>query len=343
MNTSEEQVRELIAVQAGEWFMVHREGQLDAAQQRAFYAWLAASPMHVEEYLGVALISRHLPAAAADPEMPLEAILEKVTREVGTVAMPGEAMSRSVPRERTGLVPLWRWAAVPAALAIIGSAVFWRSGTETKAERYATQHGEQRTWLLADHSKLRLNTDTTVTVHYNRSERLIELEHGEALFEVVHDPARPFHVLAGTANVVDLGTAFDVYRRAHSTLVTVVEGSVAVSAPAAGPVSVRVRSGEQVQVLDGKPPTRATPADVQSSTAWLRREIVFEQEPLAAVAAEFNRYSKTPIEIETPDLRSLQISGAFSADDTETFVAFLRSLEGVNVEVTQSRIRVSRQ
>ena len=64
---------------------------------------------------------------------------------------------------------------------------------------------------------------------------------------------------------------------------------------------------------------------------------------VAAVAAEFNRYSATPIEIETPDLRALQLSGVFSADDTETFVAFLRSLDGVRVEVTPSRIRVSRR
>jgi len=76
-------------------------------------------------------------------------------------------------------------------------------------------------------------------------------------------------------------------------------------------------------------------------TAWLRRQIVFDQQPLELVAAEFSRYSLRPIEIVTPALRNLQISGVFSTDDTEAFIAFLRSLKDVRVEVTPTRIRVS--
>jgi transmembrane sensor len=58
------------------------------------------------------------------------------------------------------------------------------------------------------------------------------------------------------------------------------------------------------------------------------------------VAAEYNRYSAKPIEIATPALRGLEISGVFATDDTEAFIAFLRSLKGVRVEVTETRIRV---
>jgi len=62
----------------------------------------------------------------------------------------------------------------------------------------------------------------------------------------------------------------------------------------------------------------------------------------SVVAAEFNRYAPKPIEIATPALRDLQISGVFATDDTEAFIAFLRSLKGVRVDVTTTRIRVSR-
>jgi transmembrane sensor len=68
---------------------------------------------------------------------------------------------------------------------------------------------------------------------------------------------------------------------------------------------------------------------------------VFDHEPLEHVVAEYNRYTAKPIEIATPALRNLQISGVFATDDTEAFVAFLRSLKGVRVEVTETRIRVS--
>ena len=80
--------------------------------------------------------------------------------------------------------------------------------------------------------------------------------------------------------------------------------------------------------------------DAQRTTAWLHRQIAFDHEPLEQVAAEYNRYTSKPIEIATPALRNLQISGVFATDDPEAFIAFLRSLKGVRVEVTETRIRV---
>jgi transmembrane sensor len=92
--------------------------------------------------------------------------------------------------------------------------------------------------------------------------------------------------------------------------------------------------------MDGQPPQPPTPADVQRSTAWLHRQIVFEREPLARVTAEFNRYSPRPIDIETPALGTRLITGIFSVDDTETFLDFLRTFDGVTIQATPTRIQV---
>jgi len=347
MNTDDEKVREIIACQAGEWVAAHQAGGLDAAERRAFYAWLMASPVHVEEYLGVAHLSRRLPAAAADPELPLEAILDRVREETEGVTRIGNAphSSRAAPRARPQ--GRWLWAAVPAALAVVAVTLFWLRGEQVTPdehvipERYATRHGEMRSWRLGDNSTLRLNTDTSVTARYTHSQRLIEIESGEALFEVAHESARPFRVVAGTASVLAVGTTFSVYRQAGgSTLVTVVQGRVGVSTVTAGSTSVNAGAGEQVRVMDGQQPQSPTPADVQRSTAWLHRQIVFERQPLALVTAEFNRYSPRPIDIETPALGTLPITGIFSVDDTETFLDFLRTFNGVTIQATPTRIRV---
>src|ERR1700683_2581369 len=90
----------------------------------------------------------------------------------------------------------------------------------------------------------------------------------------------------------------------------------------------------------GPPPP--TGVEAPRTTSWLRHQIMFDHEPLSLVATEFNRYASKPIEITTPALRDLQISGVFTNDDTDCFIAFLRSLDGVHVEVTATRIRVSR-
>jgi transmembrane sensor len=198
---------------------------------------------------------------------------------------------------------------------------------------------------LADNSVLHLNTDSAVTIRYGKTERLVTLTSGQASFEVAHEPGRPFRVLAGSAEVVDIGTQFDVRLEQNSTVVTVVEGRVEVRPNARQPQAerfVELAAGQQVSVAEGEWPAVPMMVDVQSTTAWLRQEIVFDHEPLERVAAEYNRYTAKPIEIATPALRNMQITGVFSTDDPGAFIAFLRSLKGVRVEVTPTRISVSR-
>jgi transmembrane sensor len=160
-------------------------------------------------------------------------------------------------------------------------------------------------------------------------------------------------VLTGSAEVVAIGTQFDVRLEEDSTLVTVIEGRVAVGPspmserrgtnPNDTPGYVDVGANQQIRVTEAEWPAMPISVDAQHTTAWLHREIVFDHEPLEHVAAEFNRYAPKPIEIASPALRNLQISGAFATDDTDAFIAFLRTLKGVRVEVTATRIRVSQQ
>ena len=219
------------------------------------------------------------------------------------------------------------------------------------ALHFETRHGEQLSRRLADNSILHLNTDSAVTIRYGKAERLVMLTSGQADFEVAHEPNRAFRVIAGSAGVVDLGTKFDVRLEHDSTVVTVVEGRVAVGPSSmlekhgtnSSPPSrfVQLSADQQILVSEGEWPAVPVAVDAQRTTAWLHRQIIFDHEPLEHVAAEYNRYTSKPIEIATPALRNLQISGVFATDDPEAFIAFLRSLKGVRVEVTPTRIRVS--
>jgi transmembrane sensor len=351
MNTSDDRTRISIADQAVDWFIENRDGPLEVEQRAAFVAWLKASPVHIEEYLAVSVISLDMKRAKPRSDAPRETALEQARSAEADVAAPlGAAWSgrKSGGRARNARAPL-TWLAAAAVLTSVAIGLYWSPPERVVPLHYATRHGEQITQRLADNSVIHLNSDTAVTVFYGAAQRLVDVERGQVLFEVTHEPRRPFRVAAGFAEVRAVGTKFDVYRREESTTVSVVEGQVAVglaaghagAATAAGR-TVLVRAGEGLTVAEGSLPASATPIDTGAGTAWLRRQIVFEQEPLGTVAAEFNRYTETPIEIETPELRSLQISGVFFANDTDAFVAFLRSLDGVKVEVTRTRIRVSR-
>ena len=330
MTTQEEQVRDVVARQAAEWFVRHRTGTLEDADHRGFDDWLALSPVHVGEYLAIAQLSNDLPAAAAivGSVTSLEQLLERARADKSTpidFAMASAPKAADIYRRshvlRRGL------SAVAAMLAVTGIAIWWWANVRTTVDRYATQHGEQRSWTLSDQSVVHLNTDTSVTVRYSRRLRLVQIERGQAYFEVMRDASRRFEVEAGEALVTDIGTKFDVYRKDSSALVTVVEGQVTVDA---GGSSVRARAGEQVRTQGGRAP-EVSPVDPGRGTAWLQKRMVFHGEPLREVVAEFNRYSPVPIVIESEATAEMNVSGALSTDDTPSFISFLSSINNVDV------------
>lgn len=362
MISNEDKVRAAIAEQAAEWLVANDERPLDARDSAALAAWLKASPVHIEEFLSVSAIVRDLKAARTDPEYSLEAILTRSRAKEDIQVRPlwarvtGAVPGRSAAR--------WLGAAVTmAACTVLGvGLVLFRNARinehapaagDMTALHFETRHGEQLSRRLPDNSLLHLNTDTAVTIRYGKTERLITLASGEADFQVTHEPTRPFRVSAGSAEVVDIGTQFNVRLEHDSTVVTVVEGRISVgpssellggmnSNPALHAQFVELTTDQQIIVTKGAWPAAPIAVDAHRTTSWMRRQITFDHEPLSRVATEFNRYTSKPIEIATPALRDLEISGVFATDDMEAFIAFLRSLEGVHVEMTATRIRVTR-
>ncbi|NWO96327.1 FecR domain-containing protein, partial [Escherichia coli] len=72
-----------------------------------------------------------------------------------------------------------------------------------------------------------LNTATQVELDFDREARRVALLNGEAQFDVVKDPARPFIVTAGDVTVRAVGTRFSVWRLGEDrTRVVVAEGIV---------------------------------------------------------------------------------------------------------------------
>jgi transmembrane sensor len=243
--------------------------------------------------------------------------------------------------------------AATAFVCAVGIGVFWvlRGGDAPgEVKTYRTGHGEQGAWPLPDGSTLHVNTDTAVTVRFSSTARVVEVDHGQIAVEVAHNDRRAFRVHAGSTDAVAVGTEFDVYRELDSTRITVMTGHVAVSVgrfaqlpttPAELLGGLRVGAGQRVSVIGGVLPSAPEPADVQEARAWLARKIIFDQRPLGAVADEFNRYNDIPFTIDDPALRRVTISGAFNAADTESFAAFLESLDGVRVERLPTRFNVS--
>lgn len=206
-------------------------------------------------------------------------------------------------------------------------------GLLTKAgNTYATARGEQRQVALADGSRMAINTDSEVSVRFSGLERRVELDRGEAYFDVAKDAARPFIVRAGTSEVRAVGTRFSVRVLGGLTSVVVVEGLVSV-APTVETGQGRVRLGQGDRaVVSPKPGASAvdvSQVDADRATAWLGGYLDFDDATLSSVVAEVNRYALRPLRIEDESLRTIRLSARFKVGDVEALKFALRDRLGV--------------
>jgi transmembrane sensor len=191
---------------------------------------------------------------------------------------------------------------------------------------------------------------------------------GQALFRVAKDASRPFIVKTGATLVRAVGTEFDVYQKRDGTVVTVVEGRVAIltghalpdpgavpsaideprrsnlefpSVPKGQVGNILVAAGEQLTVTPRLIKIAEHP-NIANATAWTQRQLVFESASLADVADEFNRYNDRQLIVADPRLETFHVSGLFSSTDPASLIRFLRERPELRILETESQIRIEK-
>lgn len=201
-----------------------------------------------------------------------------------------------------------------------------------QAPVFDTRTGEQRSATLDDGSRIALNTDSQVTVRFDRETRQVSLERGEVLFDVAHDAKRPFVVVAGDERIRALGTSFVVRRDGDRVRVTLLRGKVEVTRTGTRPQLLAVLSpGERVSAVAQATPVLDRPA-LDAITAWRRGEILFRDTPLSEAVAEVNRYGQQRVVVNDARLAGLPVSGVFATDEAAEFAAAVAQLHGLRVQ-----------
>lgn len=142
--------------------------------------------------------------------------------------------------------------------------------THIALNRLIVPKGKRSSLLLADGSKIWVNSGTTVefpSVFENRDERKIKIE-GEIYIEVEKDTQRPFLISTPDFEVAVLGTKFNIsaYPEDPVQHVTVAEGMVSVVSEAKKQRNV-VAQNQQLQIID-KMQSGVTHVDVYNFTSW---------------------------------------------------------------------------
>jgi transmembrane sensor len=221
-------------------------------------------------------------------------------------------------------------------------------GQLSHAHRYTTVVGGLAAVPMSDGSRVTLNTDSALRVALDAHERLIELDHGEAFFEVAHDAARPFIVKAGNKRIVAVGTQFAVRYEGENVRVSVFEGTVRFETDRPARGTAPREQSEPPLLLAAGTIARAEhdavlvqktgAAEIEQSLTWRTGILTFRDTPLADAVAEFNRYNTRKIVIEDPAIAAVEVGGIFRATNLDPFVHLLE--EAFPIRATEEDERI---
>lgn len=356
---------------AAAWLAKRDSGRWSEDDERELQSWLDGATAHMVAFIRLEAVwgeARRLKALGAG--MPpgivpppnswrLSPFLER--REgSGTVERsdeaPALAPSQPPPPRRSGSTR-----ALAAGLVLaVAAALTWYLATS--GFYYHTPVGGLASIPMSDGSRVMLNTDSAIRLAVTDQIRGVELERGEAFFEVAKDPSRPFVVTAGDKRVIAVGTKFSVRRIGDEVQVLVTEGKVrleddsltAASRKTAGApepatsAAHAVRGGDGGMLLVAGAVAHAGESgvlvrnlplrEVDDHLTWRSGYLTFRETPLAAVIAEFNRYNNRQIVIEDPVVAGIRISGKFRPTGFEAFVRLLEQGFPIQARYSDGRI-----
>lgn len=225
----------------------------------------------------------------------------------------------------------WAMATAAAALAVL---VAWsivpRGDTPQIAATPATVAAAPL--QLADGTRVTLMDGARAVPLFSAGERRVRLEGGRARFDVAHDAARPFIVVAGHSETRALGTVFEVDARPSAPTVRLIQGAVEVRVVGSAQ-GLRLAPGESAEIAASGPhrlPALAAPVPVTMLDA--------DHLPLGAVVARANQANAVPIRVTDPRTAALEVTGRFDVADSPPLARKLAAALDLAVETRRGEI-----
>ncbi len=190
--------------------------------------------------------------------------------------------------------------------------------TEQQHRVIMTRDGERASYLLSDGTRVMLHAGSRIEIpeNYNEENRELYLE-GEAFFETVHNPEKPFIVHSGESYTRVVGTAFLVQAwpgaENHQIEVVVSEGRVLFGSNHTGDEEsaneVLLSQNQRGQLMAGSTtPVVDEIEDLGWYLGWTEGRLVFENRELREVLPRLERWFDISIELSDEQIASSKIT-----------------------------------
>lgn len=237
--------------------------------------------------------------------------------------------------------------------------------SQTKSEVY-TKNGSKTRIQLPDGSLVWLNAGSKLNYKNDFGKDLREVELiGEAFFDVVKNPKKPFVIHTSTIDVKVLGTAFNVksYPGEKTTETSLVRGSVEVVVKKRPQEKYILKPNEKIVVLNELelPPTKIRPLKVKAveepliairkltyskgdsisvETAWAYNKLSFDDEPFLEVARKMERWYDVNFEFRNTRVEDIRLQGSFINETLPQAMEALKYTNRFNYEIQGKKVIV---
>jgi len=239
-----------------------------------------------------------------------------------------------------------------ASIVIISIGLSWLAFSLTTAKKPLTAKNEVITPIgsktqivLPDGTKVWLNSGSNLTYYsdYNGQSRDVVLS-GEAFFEVVKNPNKPFVVKTGKIDIKAYGTAFNVksYPSDHFVETTLINGKVTIEQLSTkktlavlkpnqksiyykediGPNLIKIlklnkqnNSKDSIIEVDANENILLAQTNTETVTAWKDQKLYFTSETFDEIATKLERWYGVTIHLQSDELINERFTGKFTHNE----------------------------
>lgn len=290
---------------AANWYVQFQSQTPTAAERLAWQQWLNGDPSH----------------QAAWNQM------EQLQRSLGALPQDFTRRALSTTQQRRQVL---KWMLVMGGTGCLGWNVQQHTSLGNVWADYRTSVGERRRVVLADGTRIDLNTSTAIDVIFDGHQRLIRLREGEVLIHTGKLGGQtPFYVETRQGRVQALGTRFTVRQLPDSTRVGVLEDRVSVS-PGDQPGHARLLGAGESADFD-RQNVGLDHTYSGSHAAWVDGQLIVLDARLGDVIEDLARYRPGVLKCDLACAR-LRVSGTFRLDSTDAVLANLQATLPIQVK-----------
>ncbi len=223
---------------------------------------------------------------------------------------------------------IWLLSGIAASLLLMVSLVLYFQDQDASPAMRSTKEIK-----LNDGSLVTLNANSHMSVadDFGEENRTVTLT-GEAFFEVIEDPEKPFRIVSGPSVTTVLGTSFNLrnYDSEDDVELTVVTGKVSFANDQGAEMMLTKDESATLNKSTGK--VKQATRSSGNTLSWKTRSLNFRDAPMSEVLEDVERHFGVRLKNENSDILNCYFTGNFNNVDLKEILTNFEYTLGITHE-----------